>query len=386
MGLLDAVIEPESTSEKRQENDSHFNAILNTLQAGTSQGNRNVALTQLAGLLRSAGLQKSVIEGLLLSVNGCRNIGLSDKEVSGIANSVSRYQPKLENRLPGESDILTVAQAAEKWKLQKELAGNCKTGFLQLDSAITSFNPGEVWTLAGRSGTLKTTFGLTLSKGIARNLQSTCLFFSLEMNAESVFFRLSNQTLSAEIGLPQSGHDTYSHLKEDPFIQNVIRQNNRLLIIDKDSLTLEQIETYLHIAREKTAIDLLLIDYLGYLNDTAPGSNYEKVSRIAKAVKGLAKRNHIRVILLCQASRDAGDGTEELKLHHLRDSGAIEESADIVLGLWHSTRTDEKRIHSELLKCRHGDRGTRMDFINSGLNLIETDYQPDPKKKVKVTV
>ena len=122
----------------------------------------------------------------------------------------------------------------------------------------------------------------------------------------------------------------------------------------------------------------MLIDYLGYIRDTESGSAYDKVSRTAKGIKALAKRANIRIVLLCQTSRAGEDGTVPVMLHHLRDSGAIEESADNVLGLWHAQETG--RLHGELLKARHGRRNSKMDFITTGLSLTEDDFKEETKK------
>jgi replicative DNA helicase len=384
MSLLDLLDEPELAAETQPEfprHDSHLNDILTTLQAGAPEGQRNTALTRFGGLLRSQGLSQPLITEILLSVNTSRSMGLPEKEVSQIARSVSRYTPRLENRLPATSDIITVEQAGNNWREQRAKTAQCKTGFTLLDTAIPFFSIGEVLTIAGRSGTLKTTFGILLSRGIADNLGSCILFASLEMDNRSVFFRMANCELSRSTGSACSAQNTATALDINPdLFKNVVQKNGCFRIVDKDSLTLEQIEHYLSIARETSNIDLLLIDYIGYVRDTQTGSNYDKVSRIARGVKALAKRQQIRIILLCQTSREGKDGTEPVQLHHLRDSGAIEESADYIVGIWHSAN-EEHRLHSEILKCRNAEKGKQIDFINSGLHLIEEEHKPEPKKR-----
>lgn len=384
MGLLDLINEPEESIKKDVVNKDTYNGILCTLKGEIGVGARNVSLTQLGGLLRAVGLNKPVIEKLLVAVNGYHQLGLPEKEVLTIANSVSRYQPKPENRLPLSSDILTVEQASHKWYEQNKNGKVCEMGYTRLNDAIPFFSIGEVLVVAGRSGTCKTAFGIQISSNISKGLKTNCLFASLEMDSASVFFRMSNIELSKQTQNPCSAQTTAASLVQQggALLQSVVRSNKHFLIVDKDSLTIEQIESYLTSARETANIDLLLIDYMGYIRDSEHGSNYEKVSRIAKGVKALAKRQQLRIVLLCQTTREGKDGTEPVLLHHLRDSGAIEESADYIIGLWHSGN-EENRLHSEVLKCRNGRRGVKVDFINSGLYLVEEDYVEEKINKPK---
>lgn len=377
MGLIDQLeAESKGIDAPEQVPETHktsFNEMLGIINSGLPEGQRNTGLCKLGGLLRAAGLSRDVISGLLSSVNSSKSMGLSSKEIDTIARSVSRYSPKLENRLPQTNDIITIAQASEMFVEQKKRYGCLKTGFERYDKAISTFYPGEVLTIAGRSGTCKTTTGIEVSKRIAKELKGMCLFASLEMNPESVFFRMSNMEASRVYDKQFDAQDTNNYLSNSDLKERVIKEyGDKFLIINKDSLTLEQVENYYNIAKEHHSIPLILIDYLGYLNDAERGSTYDKVSRIARGVKGLAKRTGTRVILLCQTSREGKDGTAPVELHHLRDSGAIEESADYILGMWHSSI--DQRLHCEVLKNRHGFKGVRFDFLNSGLNLIECDY------------
>jgi replicative DNA helicase len=323
-------------------------------------------------MLRAVGLSRGIIEGLLQNVNEARAMGLSAQEVTGIAASLAKYTPASENRLPQPDDVLTVADCRDKWEAQRRTAQHCCTGFARLDAAISVFHPGEVFTLAGRSGTGKTTLGLTLGRALADDLAGHCLFASLEMNAESVWYRLGTMHAGAS-GASANSSDVATRLQTAAFANAVEQRNGRLLVVDKDSQTVGQIEEHLLNARDKFGtVALVVLDYLGYLSDPGAGSTYERVSRIARAVKGLAKRQSIRVLLLCQTSREGGDGCEPVRLHHLRDSGAIEESADYVLGLWRDAE-DPTRLHAEILKNRHGRQGGRLDFVNNGLHLVEAD-------------
>jgi replicative DNA helicase len=356
--------------------------LLQGIQTGWPEGQRNAGLTRLAGLLRSRGLAGEMIESLLQTINRGNGTNLPSNEVTGIARSVRRYTPKPENVPCADGDILTVAEAGQKWATLRKQGRTCRSGFPLLDGSIPYFQVGEVFTIAGRSGTCKTTAGLQIGRGIAKSMNGHCLFCSLEMDSAAVFFRLGNIHLSESRGVPVDSFETARQLDATPALTSeVSRKYDSLLIVDKDSLSLEKIEEYLVLARDKFGnVPVVCIDYLGYINDSGGGSNYDKVSRIARGIKSLAKRQQVRAILLCQTSRAGQAGSEPVQLHHLRDSGAIEESADYIMGLWHSS--EQNRLHGEILKARHAQRGQRLDFINQGLFLVESEFKPEPKKSV----
>jgi replicative DNA helicase len=384
--IIEAEMNPDSAQEtvdliKSDRLKTSHDELLSGIRQGWPEGLRNSGLLSLGGLLRSRGLTKDVIEALLSSVNKSNGMNLSEKELGDITRSVSRYTPKPENRPCNVKEVLSVKEAGEKWFELRKTGASCKTGFKILDGSLPYFQAGEVFTIAGRSGTLKTTAGLQIGLGIAKNMSGNCLFVSLEMDSAAVFFRLTNIHLSENSNTPVTSGETINCLTERKFLQaEISRKYDNLLIVDKDNLSIEKIEEYLVVAREKypsRSIPVVTIDYMGYIRDTQNGSNYEKVSRTAREIKGLAKRQQVRIILLCQTSREGKDGTEPVKLNHLRDSGAIEESADYVLGIWHST--EQTRLHCEILKARHSPRGARLDFINHGLFLKEEAFQKDAK-------
>jgi replicative DNA helicase len=381
MGVIDVIeseIQPTPATAAPSQNSN--SELLQGLQAGWPEGQRNAGMTRLAGLLRSRGLTGEIIEGLLQTVNRGNGTNLPAQEITAIARSVKRYAPKPENVPCAEGDILTIADAGAKWATLRKQGRTCRTGYQLLDSSIPYFQIGEVLIIAGRSGCCKTTAGIQIGRGIAKSMNGHCLFCSLEMDSAAVFFRLGNIHLSETHGAPIDSTETAKQLDTNPALTSEIaRKYDSLLIVDRDSLSLEKIEEYLILSRDKFGnVPVVCIDYLGYIIDRSGGSNYDKVSRIARGVKSLAKRQQVRIILLCQTSRAGQDGAEPVQLHHLRDSGAVEESADYIMGLWHSSEAN--RLHAEILKARHAQRGQRLDFINQGLHLIEADFKTEPKK------
>jgi hypothetical protein len=166
---------------------------------------------------------------------------------------------------------------------------------------------------------------------------------------------------------------TEAILKDESLVEPVIAEWKNLLIVDKSGITINQIRQYWDLANEKCGHTLtnLFIDYVGLISGT---DDYEGISKVARGLKIIAKQLNTRVICVVQLSRAAKDGTIPVTMDMLRDSGALEESADYIVGLWHSI-LDASRIHGEFIKIRFGDRGTRFDLINTGLYYTTTEYK-----------
>jgi replicative DNA helicase len=169
---------------------------------------------------------------------------------------------------------------------------------------------------------------------------------------------------------------------------------------------LSDISAYVQlIERERgVKVGVVGIDYLGLMD--GPGSNtYETISRLATGTKNVAKLLDIPVILLSQVSRKGGSGQSEISLDMGRDSGAIEEGADFVLGLWQQPR-DEKDLDvwaeglpdgesqidliCKILKNRKGPAGSTWKLelaahaMQIGANAVP--YEPKKSKKAKLSV
>jgi replicative DNA helicase len=138
-------------------------------------------------------------------------------------------------------------------------------------------------------------------------------------------------------------------------------------------------------------VGVIGVDYLGLMDGQGQGE-YEIVSKLARDLKGLAKLLNIPVIVISQTSRKAGSGDVEVSLDMGRGSGAIEESADFVLGLYQveepklSVESDEPayRLICKILKNRKGPKGSRWRLDLNPENLrLGPDAEPfqPPKKK-----
>lgn len=351
--------------------------VIDGIRSGFKEGDRNNGLLRVAGLLHSKGVDYSMTKAILTAVNGHNNMGLDDREIENVAKSIQRYErPESE---PGVFEVKHFCQLQNEWL--SVVTKNIRTefGFLTMDKVYKTFTEGELFLVAARSGVGKTTMGMELLKNITNNEKRYGLMVSLEMTGAMIFQRGAMMTFNRG-GLSVSSEEAINiGIQDEDKRTDVINAFNYSLVVDTPGLDLEGVERLIFQLKREYNINFVVIDYMGYIHDKEKGSAYEKASRIAKGLKELAKKTGCRVMVLVQTSRASEDGMEPVKLHHLRDSGAIEESADYILGMWRDSE-ERNRIHCEDLKNRWWQSGGRFDIINSGLAFKETTVKETTRK------
>lgn len=270
-----------------------------------------------------------------------------------------------------------------------------KLGIGPIDDKIRGVGGGEVLTVLARAGSFKTAMLQNILKNYVASSSWGAIMFSLEMPVASIterFFQILDGNTGFEVermfcgGLPPDIVDAS---------KNQFSRDLKNLFIVPTKIGLPQIGEYIRLIESQHGIKIGVvgIDYLGLL-DMQGDNEYAQVSSIARGIKGVAKSLNLPVVLLSQVSRKGGDGEVEISLDMGRGSGAIEEGADFVLGLWqieaNSCPIDSDKKEYELicriLKNRKGPRGSRWKLelfpqtMQFGSSAIE--YDP-PKRKIR---
>lgn len=210
------------------------------------------------------------------------------------------------------------------------------TGFEKLDEKTSGWQSSDLVIIAGRPAMGKTSFALSLAKNIAVDYHTPIAFFSLEMNN----VQLVNRLISNVCEIPgnkmlngQLSDDEWERL--DKNVRNL--QGSPLYIDDTPGLSIFELRTKARrLVREK-GVKIIMIDYLQLMNANGMrfGSRQEEVSKISQSLKGLAKELDIPILALSQLNRtvENREGLEGKRpqLSDLRESGAIEQDADMVL-------------------------------------------------------
>ncbi len=236
--------------------------------------------------------------------------------------------------------------------LDGEVEVGLNTGYPDLNKLIVGLKPGEMFVLAARPSIGKTTYALNLIRNVAMGPQHRgVLFFSLEMTAEQIARKL----LCMEAEVPESSFYDKSFRQQDitKLTQAVSNFKKSNIFIDPTAgLTIAEMRAKARRLKSQHDIELICIDYLQLMKaGIKVDSRQQEVAEISSGVKKLAKDLGVPVVVLAQLNREVektGGGMTQPKLSNLRESGAIEQDADVVAFL-HRNRDEAKDLTKEAM-------------------------------------
>ncbi len=240
------------------------------------------------------------------------------------------------------------------------------TGLVDLDNAILGLNKGDLVLIASRPGMGKTSIALNVAMNVAKTSNKAVAIFSLEMSREQLAIRLlAGQSLVDSKKL-LTGRLTPTDWQRLGSAASVISQTE-ILIDDNPSLSVAEMNSQ---CRRLENLGLVVIDYLQLMQSAGKGHTYanenrqQAVSDMSRMLKIMAKELNVPVVCLSQLSR-ANESRADKRpvLSDLRESGAIEQDADIVIGLYREGYYDPEcanpnEAEAKILKNRHGELDT----------------------------
>ena len=243
--------------------------------------------------------------------------------------------------------------------------GGVDTGYSEFDHLTGGLRNGELIILAARPSMGKTALALNMAENVAVKYQTTTLVVSLEMSS----LELGERMICSHARV-NSHHVRNGTLRQEQLMK-LIEASERLseaplYIDDSPSRTVTEIAAAGRRLKRKGRLGLIVIDYLQLIEpDNPDDSRQEQVARIARRLKGMARELEVPLLVLAQLNRQA-DGAEEPKLSQLRESGAIEQDADVVMfvhrddyGVTKDEREEEQGPNSRIIiaKQRNGPIG-----------------------------
>ena len=232
------------------------------------------------------------------------------------------------------------------------------TGFKEIDKVISGLKKGDFIILAARPSMGKTAFALNI--GQCASKEGSVGIFSLEMSQQQLMNRLISARALVELGNIQNGT-----LKEEEFEKIALAANDlasRKIFIDDKSMSITQIESKCKRLKRKNGLDVVIIDYLQLIEGTEKNIQREQeVAKISRKLKKLAMSLDITIIALSQLSRAPEQRADHRPmLSDLRESGAIEQDADIIIFLYreeyYNKESEDKNIAEVILgKNRNGE-------------------------------
>lgn len=211
------------------------------------------------------------------------------------------------------------------------------TGFDELNEYTYGFQPGELIILAARPGVGKSAFALNIAQKMAKNINAHVAFFSLEMSMEQLIMRILSTLSNVKLGKIRTGKMTEVEMARLLNAKTVIEDLN-IYLDETTTNRFEDIKVKCRKLKREGRLDFVVIDYLQLLSISGKSNRYEEVSTLSRSLKLLARELEVPVLALSQLSRaveqrKAEDGSRKPMLSDLRESGSIEQDADMVLFL-----------------------------------------------------
>ena len=265
------------------------------------------------------------------------------------------------------AELLSSVFLELKKKSLKPALPGLASGFYDLDSFTQGFQKSDLIIIAGRPSMGKTALSLNIGLNIIKKSNLPILFFSLEMSKEQLIYRLlTNETNISSMRLKTGNLYKTDWLKINKTIRNL--SSLPLFIDDTSNLSIQDIKSKIKkIIFEQTQVGLIIIDYLQLMqySKLKLENRTQELSQITRSLKNIAREFKVPVIALSQLSRNVESRTNKRPLlSDLRESGSIEQDADVVLMLYresyyNSTIVDQNAIVELIIaKQRNGPVGT----------------------------
>jgi replicative DNA helicase len=247
-----------------------------------------------------------------------------------------------------------------------EISG-IRSGFTDLDALTTGFQKSDLILIAARPSVGKTSFALNIAEHAAVRDRKNVGIFSLEMSKDQLVLRLLSSVSNIDSQRLRTGF-----LEELDFARIAPAMNSLseapIYIDDTASISTMELRTKARRLQAEAGLDLVIVDYLQLMQSTIQSrdaNRVQEVSEISRGLKALAKELSVPVIALSQLSRQPEmRESKEPRLSDLRESGELEQSADLVLMLWREKErgaddqeTDGETINLKLAKHRNGPTG-----------------------------
>lgn len=220
-----------------------------------------------------------------------------------------------------------------------EIITGVSTGFRELDKLTSGWQPSDLVILAARPGMGKTAFTLALARNASIDAKKPVAFFSLEMSTNQLVSRLismETEISSDQIKKGQLLENEWQHLVKN--IDNL--KEAPMFIDDTPGISIFELRAKCRRLKAKHDIQMIMIDYLqlmtGATDGKGGGNREQEISMISRNLKGIAKELNVPIIALSQLSRavETRGGAKRPMLSDLRESGAIEQDADMVIFLY----------------------------------------------------
>lgn len=300
-------------------------------------------------------------------------------------------QQQVKQTITSIEDILadSFERLDELHKDKKSIRG-IPTGFRDMDNILAGLQRSDLFILAARPSMGKTAFVLNLAHNVAVDAKEPVLIFSLEMSKEQLVDRLLSMQSGVDAWALRTGNLTDQDFEKLGEAMGVLSEAP-ILIDDTPGLTVSDMRTKARRESHANKLGLVIVDYLQLMSGgsrfSGDGNRVQEISEISRGLKGIARELDVPLISLSQLSRSVESRTPQIpQLADLRESGSIEQDADIVAFIYredyYNPETDRKNITDILIKKhRNGALGNvelYFDKDKQRFRSLDTRHASDP--------
>ena len=271
----------------------------------------------------------------------------------------------MEDFVPIRQVVMNAMDRIEKASHNKGNVTGVATGFIDLDYKTAGMQPSDLILIAARPSMGKTAFVLNIAEYVAFRQNQTVAIFSLEMSKEQLVNRLFSMESKVDSQHLRTGNlsdDEWEELNESA---GVIGKSN-LIIDDTPGISISELRSKCRKYKLEHHLDMIIIDYLQLMTGSgrSTDSRQQEISDISRSLKALARELNVPVMALSQLSRAVEQRPDHRPmLSDLRESGAIEQDADVVMFIYrddyYNKDTERKNISEIIIaKQRNGPIGT----------------------------
>ncbi|MBP9042893.1 MAG: replicative DNA helicase [Spirochaetes bacterium] len=315
--------------------------------------------------IKEMSLRRKLIEVNELSIEKCFNRTITTEELlDEVERDIFRVT---EQRVTSDYQFIeqilsqTLSDITSWYKTKKVVTG-VPSGFIDLDETLTGFHSSELIIVAARPGMGKTAFALNIMNNVAIRSNIPVLFFSLEMPATQLGMRMLCIESMIDSQRVRTGHIDHDELRKLTSIAAKLSKAP-IYIDDSPSANILEIRAKARRLAQKVPLGLIIVDYLQLITSLSKVERHLQIAEISRLLKQLARELGIPVIALSQLSRAVESRSDQIPtLADLRESGAIEQDADVVMFIYREEKvkkeTEKKGIATIIVaKQRSGPIG-----------------------------
>jgi replicative DNA helicase len=244
--------------------------------------------------------------------------------------------------------VRTAITTIEEYHQRQGMLTGLSTGFMDLDKLTTGLHGGEMIVIAARPSVGKTSLAMNIAEHVAVDQRLPVGVFSLEMTAESLVLRMLCSRSRVNL---RSLREGFLAERDFPRLTGAAGRLAAapLFIEDTSNLSILQLRAKARRMHLQSGVKLFVVDYLQLLHSTArrAENRQQEIADISSGIKGLAKELNVPVLVLSQLNREVEkEKNRKPRLSDLRESGAIEQDADLVALLYRATSDDEDGVVS----------------------------------------